>query len=223
MKDPRKIEEILSKPIHFDIDKALRRGWELFKTQPAILIVYTIVVVGFSAAASLFLGDFSSIFSLFVGPALTAGYYLLANRISRNDSVEFMDSFEGFKFWFPVVVVSLVTGLLTILGAILLILPGIYLGVAYTFAMPMVIFGGYEFWMAMELSRKLITKIWWRFFLFLLLLLVINLVGALFLLVGLLVTIPTSYMILYAAFEELSGELLEEEDSLPRITHESES
>lgn len=223
MKDPRKIEEILSKPIHFDIDKALKRGWELFKAQPGILIGYTVLVIGFSIAASLLMGDFSSIFSLFVGPALTAGYYLLGNRISRNDSVEFMDSFEGFRFWFPVVVVSLVTGLLTILGAILLILPGIYLGVAYTFAMPMVIFGGYEFWTAMELSRKLITKIWWRFFLFLLLILLINLVGALFLLVGLLVAIPTSYMIIYAAFEELSGELLEEEDDLPDFIHESES
>lgn len=225
MKDPRKIEETLNKPIYFDIDKALKRGWELFKAEPAILVIYTVLVVGLSGGVSFLFEDFSTIFSLLVGPALTAGYYLLGNRISRDDNIEFSDSFEGFKFWFPVVVVSLITGLFTIVGLIFLILPGIYLGVAYSFAMPLVIFGGFEFWTAMELSRKLITKIWWRFFLFLLLLIVINLVGALFLLVGLLITIPASYMMVYAAFEDLSGDLLDEDTSgdSPIFTHESES
>ncbi len=203
---------MLKSPINFDIDYTLKRGWELFKAQPLILISFFVLIVAVSATSAFFLEDFSTIISLLVSPPLTAGFYLVANRISRGEDVEFGNCFEGFKFWLPVVGVNIVVGIITILGVLALILPGIYLGVAYSFAMPFVLFAGTEFWTSMELSRKLITKIWWRFFAFLMLLLVINIVGLLFLGVGLLITGPFSYMAIYVAFEDLTGDLLVEEE-----------
>ncbi|SHO65320.1 hypothetical protein [Algoriphagus zhangzhouensis] len=218
MINPRKVERLLNSPIQFDIDTALKRGWELFKAQPLILIAYFLIVAIVQFGATYFLEDFSSIVSILVAPPLTAGFYLVANKISRNERVEFQDCFDGFKFWLPVVSVNIISGIITVLGVIALIIPGIYLGVAYAFAMPFVLFAGTEFWTSMELSRKLITKVWWRFFAFVLLLVVINIIGLLFLGVGFLVSGPFSYMAVYAAFEELTGDLLiedEPENSLP--------
>ena len=223
MIDPRKAERLLNSPVHFDIDQALKRGWELFKAQPLILIMYFLLIMVVSVGPAFYLEDFSTIISLLIGPPLTAGFYLLANKISRGEQVEFKDCFDGFKFWLPVVGVNIITGIITVLGVIALIIPGIYLGVAYTFAMPFVLFAGTEFWTSMELSRKLITKVWWRFFAFLILIVLINMVGILCLGVGFLVSGPFSYMAIYAAFEELTGDLLVEDDADPTITHESEA
>lgn len=214
---------MLQKPVHFDIDKALRRGWELFTSNPVLFIAFFLVIIAISAGATWFLEDFAGIISIFVTPALTAGFYLAANRVSREEPLEFNHFFDGFKFWFPVIVVNLVVLILTVLGIIALIIPGIYLGVAYSFAMPFVLFTGLEFWTSMELSRKLITKIWWRFFAFLLLLLVINLVGLLFLGVGLLVTGPVSYLAIYAAFEDLAGDYLVEDEGAVNLPHAPEA
>ncbi|WP_246628926.1 hypothetical protein [Algoriphagus marincola] len=223
MINPIKLEQMLQRPVHFDIDKALRRGWELFKTNPLLFIAFFLVIIGISAGASFFLEDFAGIVSIFVTPALTAGFYLAANRVSREEHLNFSHFFDGFKFWFPVIVVNLVSGILTVLGIIALIIPGIYLGVAYSFAMAFVLFAGLEFWTAMEFSRKLITKIWWRFFAFLILLLLINLVGLLFLGVGLLVTGPVSYLAIYAAFEDLTGDYLVEDEGTVNLPHAPEA
>ena len=62
-----------------------------------------------------------------------------------------------------------------------------------------------EFWDGMEFSRKLITKKWWNIFGFTLLLALINILGALVLLVGLLFTIPLTYCAIYAAFDDIVG------------------
>ena len=94
---------------------------------------------------------------------------------------------------------------MTVIGFALLILPGIYLAVAYLFAQPLVIDKGADFWQAMETSRKLITKKWFSFFGLLLVLFLLNLAGAILLGVGLLVTIPLSSCILAAAYEDIVG------------------
>lgn len=217
MINPRKVDRLLHSRINFSIDQALLRGWQLFTEQPLVLIAYVFIFLVIASVPAFFLQDFSTLISLLISPPLAAGFYLVANKISRGEEVEFRDCFDGFKFWLPVVIINLVTTILTVLGVFALILPGIYLGVAYTFAMAFVLFGGGDFWQAMELSRKLITKIWWQFFAFILLICLINLAGALVLGVGLLVSIPVSYFAIYAAFEEIAGDLLVDEEDLPEL------
>ncbi|TFV93102.1 hypothetical protein E4S40_12610 [Algoriphagus kandeliae] len=222
MVNPRKMEQMLHDPVDFSIDRALKRGWEMFKSNPGLFIAFFIIMIAVAAGATYFLEDFASLVTIFVSPALAAGFYLAANRVSREEPLEFRHFFDGFNFWFPVVVVSLVSGILTVFGVIALIIPGIYLGVAYSFSMLFVIFAGTEFWTSMEFSRKLITRIWWRFFAFLILLLVINIVGILCLGVGFLISGPVSYLAVYAAFEDLTGPYLEEEEHKITLPHEPE-
>ena len=99
----------------------------------------------------------------------------------------------------------MIGGIFIALGLVALIVPGIYLAVAYTFVPLFIVFGKIEFWDGMEFSRKLVTKKWWNIFGFVLLLMLINMVGALAFLVGLLFTIPLSYCAIYVAFEDIVG------------------
>jgi hypothetical protein len=43
-------------------------------------------------------------------------------------------------------------------------LPGIYLGVGYVFALPLVIDKKMDFWPAMEVSRRVVHHHWWSTF-----------------------------------------------------------
>jgi uncharacterized membrane protein len=104
------------------------------------------------------------------------------------------------------------------LGLIALILPGIYLGVGYLFAIQMGIFGGMDPWSAMEWSRKLITRNWWQFLVLVLIFIVLNAAGILLAGIGLVVTLPLTFLVLYVLFEDLTREVFSEEEELP-TTH----
>jgi uncharacterized membrane protein len=58
-------------------------------------------------------------------------------------------------------------------------------------------------WEAMEASRKIIQKRFFQFFALILAVALINILGILCLFVGLLVTVPMSYAIFYAAFDDI--------------------
>ena len=62
-----------------------------------------------------------------------------------------------------------------------------------------------NFWPALEASRKLISKKWFSFLGLAVLLVLTNLGGAFALGIGLLVTIPWTYCIIVAAFEDIVG------------------
>jgi hypothetical protein len=190
----------------FDIQLVLKRGWRIFLEQPLLSISYTMLIISLQLAFFFYLIDFTLIYSLLLAPPLFSGFYLVANRISQRQPVVYPDFFKGFLFFLPVVSIWVIGQVLTGIGLVLFIAPGIYL-VAYSFSVLMVQFGGFDFWTAMEESRKLITVKWWKFFLFTLVLIVINVLGALPYGLGLLVTIPVSFYSTYVIFEDLTSEM----------------
>ncbi len=114
--------------------------------------------------------------------------------------------------------ISLLTQVLIAIGLIALVIPGIYLAVGYLFAIQMSIFGGLDPWSAMEWSRKLITRNWWRFLGLLLVLVILNLLGILLAGIGLLLTIPLTFLVLYVVFEDLTREVFSDQEAA--ATHE---
>ena len=216
---PKQLEKLFRFFPEFSIQESLLKGWDYFRAQPLNSVAFTLLVFSIQGISTYFLDDFSLVLSILISPPLTAGFFLVANRISRGVEVEFSSFFDGFSFWGILIVTSLISGILTFLGVIALIIPGIYLAVAFMFGIPFALFSGMDFWNSLELSRKLITRNWWKFFGFVIVLIVVNILGLLFFLVGILITIPVSYYAIYAIFEELTREALAEE--LP--IHESEA
>lgn len=196
----QKTEQLIQQGYETDAGSYIRRGWEIFQDNMGMFIAYTVLMILISGFAAII--PFGS---LLVSGPLTAGFYIVANKISKGEAYEFGTFFKGFDYFVPLLLYSLIAGIFVALGLVALIVPGIFLAVAYTFAPLFIVFGKMEFWDGMEFSRKLVTRNWWNIFGFILLLFLINLAGALAFLVGLLFTIPLTSCAIYAAFEDIIG------------------
>lgn len=89
--------------------------------------------------------------------------------------------------------------LILLLGVVIALI----VALLFIFTLPMIRFKGLDAIKAMSASAKLVGKHFFSFLLFAILAVLINLAGALLLLVGLLVTVPATYCALYVAFDDL--------------------
>ena len=100
---------------------------------------------------------------------------------------------------------GIVQGVGVQLGTYFLVIPGIYLGVAWMFAQLLVIDRGLDFWPALETSRKVIHANWFPAFVFLLALGGLNILGALPCYLGLFVTMPMTFIAMALAYDKMFG------------------
>jgi hypothetical protein len=194
----------------FDIKEIFFRAWQMYLKEPLQSSAFVMFILSLQLLAYLYLKDFAFLQGIFLAPPLYSGFYLVANKISLKQQVVYPDFFKGFNFYIPVFSIWLIGQILTALGLVLFIVPGIYLAVAYSFSVLMAIFGGFDFWTALEESRKLITVRGMKFFLFTLVIIVINVLALLTFGLGLLVSIPVTYYATYIIFEDLTREIFAE-------------
>lgn len=158
---------------------------------------------------SLLTGLFSGIFSVLATLAFVVGFLPSFRSIIERIQLETdppdpdIDQIVDLLQRLPEIPAGL-TLILIVIGIILLI-PAIYLGVAYTFAVPLVVERRLEFWAAMEASRRTITHQWFGIFALLFVLGLINFAGACLCGLGLLVTAPLSYGAIVAAYNNIFG------------------
>jgi hypothetical protein len=190
--------EILSRDYTLDIGACFSRAW-------AKVMSDFWPIIGVSAVILLILG-FSSVVAIVVAGPLISGLFWYYLKSIRGQRAEMGDAFAGFTLVFLQSFLGvLVSGLLTHIGIIFCILPGIYLVVAWQFTLPLIIDKRLGFWDAMELSRKVITKHWWGFCGLWLLSILLSFVGILCLCVGWFVTTPVTMMALMYAYEDIFG------------------
>ncbi len=202
------IDSILRRDYTVKIGTYISEGWELFKKNAGGFVGFTVVVILINLALGKVqesAAPLGSLLSLLISGPLNAGAFIVAFKLLRNRQTAFGDFFKGFNNYLPLFLVSLVSGIFIFLGCLLLVIPGIYLAVAYLFAMPLVIDKKMNFWDAMEVSRKVITKNWFAFFGFVLVIVLINIAGVIPLGLGLLVTIPLSTCAIAAAYADVIG------------------
>lgn len=178
------------------LENILQVGFNLFRKSPGIFIIYCIV--GLVAISNPLSG-------LLLGGAVIAGYYIVAHRIRNNLPVELPDFFKSFDKFVPLLILNLLISLIVFLGFILLIIPGIYFAISYLFANFFVWFYDVDPTEAIRLSRKTVSGNFSQIFLLCLILGGINLLGVLAFGVGILLTLPFTYCVLYAAFDDIIG------------------
>ena len=206
-----KIQRIIDSGVDFNIGDILAKAWEMFKSRAIFHFGFMVLVGAIQAGFTAYLKDFTFLYTIFLAPPLVCGFYLVANRQSQNEYLDFQNYFDGFKYWWDLVITNLISSLLVVFGVILLIIPGVYLLIGYLFSLLFVIFGGFDFWTSMELSRKLVHTNWLKFFLFGLALLALNIAGLLCFIIGIFITVPISYLAIYILFEELTLDAIDEE------------
>ena len=138
------------------------------------------------------------------------GLYFMILKLIRGERAQFGDAFAGFSLAFlNLFLAGLVSGLLTSVGILLCILPGIYLAVAWIFALPLVIDKKMDFWPAMELSRKVVNRHWWVIFGLLLVGFLVTLLGLAVCFFGVFIAQPVVYGALAYAYEDIFGTKLQ--------------
>ena len=139
-------------------------------------------------------GFLTQIAQLAVGAPLNAGFFMLGISMALGVPAGAALILKYYDRILPLTLTMILYGLMVMLGFVLLVLPGIYLSVAYLLAIPLVVDKGLSPWQALEASRKAITHRWFSVFGFLLLMGLISIIGTLCLLIGLIWIIPL-YMI----------------------------
>lgn len=135
-----------------------------------------------------------------------AGFFVVADKIRKNEPYSFDDFFGGFRERFgQLVLATLIGGLLVVAGLILCILPGVYLAVGYSLVIPFLLFYTGDFWQALELSRKLVTRNWFGFLALVIVAGILSSLGVILCFVGVFLTMPVFYLTMYAAYEDIVG------------------
>jgi uncharacterized membrane protein len=205
--------------MEFSTGAAIRFGWETFKRRPWFFVGSTFLILLASGLAN---GLTSGIDAAFTGspeePSIigtvvnfargtlismgATAFYLAAH--DNPDTADLSLLWHPRPFW-KFLGASILLSLAVAIGLVLLIVPGIIFGLMFMFATFVVIereLGPID---AMNESNRLTRGHKWQLFGFVLVLLLINLLGLLALVVGILVSIPVSTLAFVHAYRVLGG------------------
>jgi hypothetical protein len=220
--------DLLGRDYELDIGGCIKGGWELVKKNfwPIIGITALIVLitVGINQVFGLFTrpvikamitehrfspGGILIIFMTIIvsWPIYTvfmAGLFKYYLKLIRGENAGIGDAFSGFGPSIgQLILLSFVMNILMLIGYALLLIPGIYLAVAWFFSIPLVIDKQMGFWQAMELSRKMVSKHWFLMFGFLLVYGLLVMAGIIACCIGIFVTLPIGFAALMYAYETI--------------------
>ncbi len=186
-------QEVLSGDYQLEIGRCISKGWDLVMKNFWLMVGAFVVAWLISAVGSL----------ITAGPMI-GGLCAMYLKQIRRQSATFGDVFVGFTAAFGSLLGAyVVSTLLATVGLILCIAPGIYLAVSWIFALPLIIDKKMDFWSAMELSRKVVTKHWWLMFGFLIVVGLLAIVGVLACIIGVFVTEAIGVAAIMYAYEDI--------------------
>jgi len=170
----------------------ISEGWALVKADLGNYIVISLLFALLSGVP------------LIQGP-LIAGFHIFTMKKLMGRNAEFGDLFKGFNLFVPTLVASLLIGLFTFAGTLLCIIPGLVVAAMYKFTYLFIVDKRMDFWPAMQASHAVVKNDYFGFTMFLILAFLVNLLGVLCCIVGLLVTIPLTFAAITVAYKEIVG------------------
>ncbi|HEY1497588.1 MAG TPA: hypothetical protein VGF49_23680 [Candidatus Solibacter sp.] len=138
------------------------------------------------------------------GP-LFAGFHIYCLKRILGRNAEVPDLFKGFNFFVPTLVASLVISLFVFAGSLLCVIPGLVVAAMYKFTYLFIVDKRMDFWPAMQASHAVVKNDYFGFTMFLILMALVNLLGALCCIIGLLISIPVTLAAITIAYQELVG------------------
>jgi uncharacterized membrane protein len=178
--------------IHVTGARWLGMGWDLVKADMGGYIVISLIFFLLSSVP-------------LIGGALIAGFHIHTIKKLSGRPAEFADLFKGFNFFIPTLVAYLLIGLFTFVGTLACIIPGLVVAAALKFTYLFIVDKKMDFWPAMQASHAIVKTNYLGFTLFLILAFLVNVLGFLCLIVGLLVTVPVTFAAITIAYKEIVG------------------
>ena len=152
---------------------------------------------------------------------LGVGLGLLGIRRASGRDTPVRTLWEPYTMAVPLLIMFILMGVLIVGGLLLLILPGIYLAIAYSFAPYLIIEKGLGVWESLETSRKAITQYWWRYFGLMLVSGLLVIAGIIPLFIGLIWVLPLITIaageVFVETFNDSTTQGVEESEEAPTI------
>jgi len=213
------LEDAIAGRYDFDIGDVMEDAWALVKGMKAsfwgawivIALIWGVVdvivgtVVGqllTGTAATVVNQAFSSVVTILMTP-FTVGLQMMCVRRALGMPISFGTAFSYVNRGGPAIVAALLVTLFCYLGLAFLIIPGVYLFVAYFFATQLVVDQDLGAWRAMEISRKAVTRRWWRVFGLIIVVGLLTALSALLLLIPLIWTFPWAMMVAGVLYRQM--------------------
>jgi len=172
-----------------------------------ITMLMALLVAGLQAVApgSVLLAIIGELIHAWVTLPIAMGLFVITLDRSGGGEVDNDPLFRFFSFAPQLLIAAILMTLFIFVGYVLLIVPGIYLSVAYLFALPLVVEKRMRFLEALETSRKAITGCWFSVFGLLLFLAIVNAVAAIPLGIGLIWSVPWSMLAIAIVYRDMFG------------------
>ncbi len=170
------------------------QGWEIVKSNLGLFMGMSLLYLVLSSCIPLVLH----------GPLL-AGLHIACMRKIVRGKMEIGDMFKGFQFFVPTLLAALVMSAFIFVGSLFCIIPGLVVAAMYQFTYLFIVDKKMDFWQAMQASHAVVKNDYVGFTLFLVGAMLLNFLGFLCLIIGLLVTFPIVYAAITVAYKEVVG------------------
>jgi len=185
----------------FSIEEAVKFGWQTTKTNFKFLIKIILIIMAAYILTSWVsnaledapvLNVVASILFWVLHIVLDIGLVKIALKLTADQKPELEDLYNHYPLFWKYLGGAILSGLIILGGLILLIVPGIYFAVKLQFVTYLIIDQGLGPIDAIKKSWEITGGNFWNLFLFGLVIVLINVLGFLALVVGLLWAIPTA-------------------------------
>jgi uncharacterized membrane protein len=180
--------------VRVETGRWLGAGWQIVQQN-----------LGAYALMALLFGVLASCVPVVLHGPLMVGFHIAFMRKMVRGIVEVGDLFKGFSFFVPSLIASILISIFTTIGFLCCIIPGIVVSAMFMFTYLFIVDKRMDFWPAMQSSHEIVKKNYVGFSLFILATILLNLAGALCLLVGLLITVPITFAAITVAYQEIVG------------------
>ncbi len=209
----------------FSIEAAFKFGWETFKKRPGFFIGMTVIILMVSWVTGFVIGMIGKegnmiggLLNLAITTLVDLGVVATMLKIFDNPESATLSDLWHPQQYLPYLAATLLTAAIVVVGLVLLIVPGIIAAVALLFVKFIIVDRKLSPIEALKESVRITKGNRMTLFLFVLAIAVINIVGAILLLVPLLVTIPVSSLAMVYAYRTLghkASEVVPAESAAP--------
>lgn len=198
---------------NWDIGDVFKEAWQLTSGYKATIWGAMLIYIAISIAVSLpfeFIGK-DSLVIMFISQIviglvtypLYAGITMLGIKRSVGAATNAFMVFDYYSKIIPIFLLYVVMIILIMIGFVLLIIPGIYLAVAYSLAIPLMVEKNMGIWEALETSRKTVSKCWFRMFGLYIAIMVVLILAILPLGIGLIWALPLVNLVMGVVYRNL--------------------
>lgn len=177
-------------------------AWQRFRERPFFLIGVFVLTTVISIVASYIAREVGSgavsvilaVLDVVVQVLMSMGITLILLRVYDQTDTSYADLFEPMHLFWKYTLMSILVFAAVLVGLVLFIIPGIIVAIALLFAAYLVIDRQLGPIAAIQESLRITNGHRWNLFIFIIILIAFNTLGALFFGVGLLLTIPLSVL-----------------------------